>query len=101
MATANEKRASVIAMGMVNASVSGIIGLRILILNAGGATARWETGEGLQTQTIINSGIVPTSVDPQVILALSFGGTGNSTATISSSADAICMTMTTPAAAPF
>ena len=76
------------AQGMVNASVSGTIGLRILILNAGGATARWETGAGLQTQTAINSGIVPAGVDPQVILALSFGGTGNSTATISSSADA-------------
>ena len=76
------------AQGMVNASASGTIGLRILILNAGGATARWETGAGLQTQTAINSGVVPAGVDPQVILALSFGGTGNSTATISSSADA-------------
>ena len=76
------------AQGMVNASASGTIGLRILILNAGGATARWETGAGLQTQTAINSGVVPAGVDPQVILALSFGGTGNSTATISSSTDA-------------
>ena len=76
------------ATGMVNASTSGTIGLRILILNAGGATARWETGAGLQTQTAINSGVVPAGVDPQVILAMTFGGTGNSTATISSSADA-------------
>ena len=76
------------ATGMVNASTSGTIGLRILILNAGGATARWETGAGLQTQTAINSGVVPAGTDPQVILALTFGGTGNSTATISSSADA-------------
>ena len=76
------------AQGMVNASANGTIGLRILILNAGGATARWETGAGLQTQTAINSGVVPAGVDPQVILALTFGGTGNSTATISSSAGA-------------
>ena len=76
------------AQGMVNASTSGTIGLRILILNTGGATARWETGAGLQTQTAINSGVVPAGTDPQVILALTFGGTGNSTATISSSADA-------------
>ena len=76
------------AQGMVNASVTGTIGLRILILNQAGATARWETGAAQQTQTVINSGIVPAGVDPQVILALSFGGTGNSTATISSAADA-------------
>ena len=76
------------ATGMVNASVSGIIGLRILILNTSGATSRWENGAGQQTQTVINSGIIPAGVDPQVILALSFGGTGNSTATISSAADA-------------
>ena len=76
------------AQGMVNASVNGTVGLRLLILNQAGATARWETGAAQQTQTVINSGIVPAGVDPQVILALSFGGTGNSTATISSAADA-------------
>ena len=78
----------VTAQGMVNASVSGTIGLRILILNTGGATSRWATGSSAETQLAINSGVVPAGADPQVILALSFGGTGNSTATISTAADA-------------
>ena len=52
------------------------------------ATSRWATGSSAETQLAINSGVVPAGADPQVILALSFGGTGNSTATISSAADA-------------
>ena len=76
------------ATGMVNASVSGTVGLRILILNTGGATSRWETGADLQTQVAINAGIVPAGADPQVILALAFGGSSNSTVTVSAGADA-------------
>ena len=76
------------ATGMVNASVAGTVGLRILILNTGGATSRWETGASLQTQVAINAGIVPAGADPQVILALAFGGSSNSTVTVSAGADA-------------
>ena len=76
------------ATGMVNAAVSGTVGLRILILNAGGATSRWETGADLQTQVAINAGLVPAGADPQVILALAFGGSSTSTVTVSAGADA-------------
>lgn len=82
-----------LALGMVNAGVTGTIGLKTLILNRDGQTSRWETGGGQQSQVSMNMGIIPAGTDPQIILALTFGGTGNSTATISSAADANRLTV--------
>lgn len=82
-----------LALGMVNAGVTGTIGLKTLILNRDGQTSRWETGGGQQSQVSMNMGIIPAGTDPQIILALAFGGTGNSTATISSAADANRLTV--------
>jgi hypothetical protein len=83
----------VVAFSMVNAAVSGTIGLKTLILNRDGQTARWETGAAAQSQVSMNMGVIPAGTDPQIITALTFGGTGNSTATVSSSADANRLTV--------
>lgn len=79
---------SVMVTGMANAGVSGTVGLCVLIRNTAGATSRWQSGAGQETATAVNAGIIPAGVDPQIILALSFGGSSNSTVTVSSSADA-------------
>ena len=83
----------VLALGMVNAGVSGVVGLKTLILNRDGQVSRWENGGGQQSQVSMNMGIIPAGTDPQIILALAFAGTGNSTATISSGADANRLTV--------
>lgn len=82
-------RRMVLAIGMCNASVSGTVGLRTLINNREGNTARWETDADQQTQMSVNIGFVEAGADPQVIMAASFGGTTNSTLTVSSAADAV------------
>lgn len=79
---------TILAWGMVNAAVSGTVGLRLLMRNREGNTARWEQNESQSTQSVFNMDICPAGVDPQVILALSFGGTSASTARISTAADA-------------
>lgn len=82
-------RRMVLVIGMCNASVSGTVGLRTLISNKEGNTARWETNADAQTQMSVNIGFVEAGADPQVIMAASFGGTTNSTLTVSSAADAV------------
>lgn len=82
-------RRMVFALGMCNASVSGTVGLRVLINNKEGNTARWETDAAAQTQMSANIGFVEAGADPQVIMAASFGGTKPSTLTVSSAADAV------------
>ena len=81
-------RRMVMAFGMANASVTGTVGLRVLINNREGLTARWENNASQQTQFAMNMGFVEANTDPKVILAASFGGTGNSTVAFSSAADA-------------
>lgn len=82
-------RRMVLVIGMCNASVSGTVGLRTLINNREGNTSRWEKDAPAQTQVSINIGFVEAGADPQIIMAASFGGTTNSTLTVSSAADAV------------
>ena len=78
----------VTVVGLVNASVQGVAGARILIGNTAGVTARWTTNSGAESVSTINAGIIPAGTDPQIILALTFGGTTDSTVTISDAIDA-------------
>ncbi|RTE47669.1 hypothetical protein [Actinobaculum sp. 352] len=65
----------VIAFGMADAAVSGIAGLRILIMdNSSPTTARWEDNAEMQTQNVFSMARIPAGVDPKVILAVNFGG---------------------------
>ena len=82
-----------ITKGAGTQHTSGTIGLKTLILNRDGQVSRWENGGGQQSQVSMNMGIIPAGTDPQIILALAFAGTGNSTATISSGADANRLTV--------
>ena len=79
---------AVFAWGMASATVKGICGLRLLILNRDGQTARWEDNSAMESRAVFNMGVIPAGVNPDIILAMSFGGTGNSTITFSSAADA-------------
>lgn len=76
-------RRMVLAIGMANASVNGTCGLRILINNREGNTARWSTDSTAETVMAVNIGFVEAGADPQVIMAATFGGTTNSTITFS------------------
>lgn len=81
---------TIIAFGMADAIVSGVAGLRILIMdNDGPSTARWEDNASMQTQTVFSMARVPAGVDPKVILAVNFGGASGkvSKVTFSSAAD--------------
>ncbi|MDU0347488.1 hypothetical protein [Actinomyces sp. MRS3W] len=73
----------VVAWGMCNLDPTGTIGLRMLIRNTDGQTSRYETNGSAESQSVFNMMSVPAGVDPQVILALSFGGSGNSSARLS------------------
>lgn len=79
---------AVFAWGMAAATVRGICGLRLLILDRDGQTARWEDNSAMESRAVFNMGVIPAGVDPNIILAMSFGGTGPSTITFSSAADA-------------
>ena len=79
---------TILAWGMANGSTNNVNGLKILMRNRDGNTWRWEAGASQQSAVVFNLDICPAGVDPQVILAATWGGTGNSTLTISSATDA-------------
>ena len=81
----------VLAWGMANARVNGVMALAVLIMNQGGIAARWENNASNQTSSTFNMGLVPAGKDPRVILALqagSYPGLAASTAYLSSASNA-------------
>lgn len=58
---------------------AGSYNLVILINNTDGQLSRWDSGSGLQSQAVINMGIVRAGVDPQVKLAVRSGSATTNT----------------------
>lgn len=82
-------RRTVLVWAMVNASVQGTAGLKLVIQGVDGQSSRWETDSSMTTQTAMNMMSVEANTAPNIKAQISFGGAGKSTVTCGSKANDI------------
>ena len=69
-------RRTVLAWAMVDAQVSGVAGLKVVVQGGDGQSSRWETNSDMTTQTAMNMRSVEAGVAPDIRAQISFGGSG-------------------------